>query len=544
MKCFHPLALTALLTLPHTAYGFFVDGNGHYALRGETRTSPEFSKQSGTYQAVEQSFRLKGEARFNDLSSMYLEFRLLDNPREAYLGDEAEPENCRGKSEGDPGCRTRHQNTGEPSYAPYVPRITQAYVRYAFDYCIIEAGRRGRDWGLGIFMDSGSDPFETSSSVYDGVTCNVNIQKTQTLGFSVGYDKLQETGTTVDQRQEVKAKNERVYGANDLYDDVDQYFFTIEYDDRKANAGAAFTKQVGVYFSQVSASGKADQGGGSANTDLKFLDLYTGFFVGDLILRNEILFRMGKSADPNWIALGGDFEDDNSNIVTNKLDSIAFAGSIAWIIDKSGAPLGPAEYNQGDATQHLVFFDYAYAPGDEDGYFDTRTELPRDSNTGQIVEGTPRRNDRVTAVAFHRNYKPALLLFNARPEADELIVDGNFNPSRMMNASLLATGYRYESMANGNFEFKFISANLLQGTPAEVKAQYAEQNNPDAVRPVGTYGKHLGYELDLAYSRQVGKEATIGIAGGAALPGDAWKRTDNEKPVFSAVIQTFAAFRF
>jgi len=543
MKFSRPLIIAALLSVSQSAFGFFVDGDGHYALRGETRTSPEFSKDTGTFQAIEQSFRLKGEARFNDISSMFLEFRLFDNPREAYLGDTAEPENCRGTTGTDENCTTRSQNSGEPSYQPYTPKVTQAYVRYGFDYCIIEAGRRGRDWGLGIFMDSGEDPFDTSASVYDGFTCDVNIQKTQTLGFSVGYDKLAETGVGFNPTSGV----DRKYGANDVGDDLDQFFFTIKYDDTKANAGSAFTKQIGVYFAQIN-SASLKKGG--SNTDIKFLDLYTAFFVGDLIIRNEILFRMGKSADPNWIALGGNSGLREGEPQTNKLESIAIAGSLTWIISKSGAPVGPIEYNQGDATQHLMFFDYAYAPGDKDGYYGTNDSGPLEG--GRQNEGFE-RDANVNAIAFHRNYKPALLLFNARPEADNLSEDGVFNPSRMVNASMLSTGYRYESMQNGNFELKFITATLLQGIPGNVKEQYNNTKqadidngttNDDGKRPAGFHGKHLGYEIDLTYSKRIGKEANLGVAAGFALPGDAWKVDEKSKPTTSAVIQTYAAFRF
>jgi hypothetical protein len=542
MKFSRPLVIAALLSVSQSAFGFFVDGDGHYALRGETRTNPEFSKETGTYQAIEQSFRLKGEARFNDISSMFLEFRLFDNPREAYLGDTAEPENCRNSTGTDENCPTRSQNSGEPSYKPYTPKITQAYVRYGFDYCIIEAGRRGRNWGLGIFMDAGEDPFETSSSVYDGFTCDVNIQKTQTLGFSVGYDKLSETGVGIDP----PANDNRRYGANDIGDDMDQFFFTIKYDDTKANAGSAFTKQIGVYFAQVNSTSLKN---GGSNTDIKFLDLYTAFFVGDLVIRNEILFRMGKSADPNWIALGGEARNGGEP-ATNKLESIALAGSLAWIIDKSGAPVGPAEYNQGDATQHLMFFDYAYAPGDEHGYYGTNESGPLE---GGLQNDGFRRDSKVSAMAFHRNYKPALLLFNARPEADNLTQDGVFNPSRMVNASMMSTGYRYESMENGNFEFKLITATLLEGMPGNLKKQYEDvkradaangTKNDDGKRPAGFHGKHLGYELDMSYSKRVGKEATLGIAAGFALAGDAWKVDENSEPLSSAVVQTYAAFRF
>ena len=65
MKLWHASVL--LLVLSSTqALGFFVDGEGNYGLKGETQTAPGFSKGSGTYQAIEQTFRLKGEARFNE----------------------------------------------------------------------------------------------------------------------------------------------------------------------------------------------------------------------------------------------------------------------------------------------------------------------------------------------------------------------------------------------------------------------------------------------------------------------------------------------
>src|SRR5690242_5994280 len=115
-------AALAFLTLcwlvtSSTGYAIFIDGDGHYALRGETRMNPAFSKETGTYQAIEQSFRLRGEARFNDMSSMFLEFRLFDNPREAYLGDKARPADCapRYSQDGetvDTDCEGRYQNTG------------------------------------------------------------------------------------------------------------------------------------------------------------------------------------------------------------------------------------------------------------------------------------------------------------------------------------------------------------------------------------------------------------------------------------------------
>lgn len=565
---FSTLSLLVLAAAPE-ARAFIVDGDGHYGLRGETRMAPAFSKNSGTYQAIEQTFRMRSEARFNDQASMFLEMRLFDNLREAYLGDKAEPRECPANTTGqapkttDPShpCAGESQNTGEPGYRPFVPRFIKAYVRYAFDYCILEAGRRGRNWGLGILMDAGDDPFDVDYSVYDGLTCNVNLQKTQTLGFSFGYDKLAETGTYVDPADR---GGSRRFGANDSGDDIDQYFMTIEYDDRKANAGAAFTKQVGVYFAQVSSRPLAD---GGSNTDLKFLDLYTGFYLGDLALRNEIVFRMGKSADPSWQRLGGALINSESGTpATNKLDSIGFAGTFEWTLAHSGAVIGPAEYNKGDASRHVAFVNYAYAPGDNQGYFSD--DLPGlnavDSSGGRQLEDvairSANRDQRAMAMFFHRNYKPALLLFNQRPEADQLIVDGAFNPSRVANATLVALGYRYESLETGNIEAKLLTARLNSGVPGKVEEYFAKRKEcsansgsssdcsqyqgDDGVRPAGYFGDQLGVELDITYSHKFGRDAEVGVAAAAALPGEAWQTSEASKPVNDFLVQSFVNFRF
>lgn len=537
------------------AEALWVDGNGHYALRGVTETAPGFSKKTGNFQAIEQSFRLLGEARVNDTSSFFMELRLFENQRKAYLGDSVAPEehvSCDrnvDRSENSNPSEIRkselpcaHQNTGEPGYQPYTPRIHQAFIRYGFDYCIVEAGRRPRHWGLGVFLNSGRNPFDTSESVFDGVTCNVNIQKSQTLGFAVGFDKLSETGAHiyVDDEQHF----ERRFGPTNLGDDLDQIFFSIEYDDRKVNAGSNLTKNIGVYFAQV--NGKALKDGGS-NTDIKFLDLYTGFFLPNLSIQNEVIFRMGKSSDPAWQLYGGAALRDGEP-ATNKLQSIALAGVADWTILKSGSSIGPSEYNIGDISRHLLFVSYAYAPGDSDGYFGTEVNDPGNAEIGQGLDA--KRDTTAGAMAFNRNYKPALILFNARPELDENRIDGIWDPSRVMNSSVLATGYRFESQKNGIFEAKFITASLIQTPPAEIKSLASEGISSSAgsenssTRPIGFYGKTLGYEVDLSYSYQIQNEAEIGIAGGAAIPGSGLKADSKTKPVNNFLIQSWLAFKF
>ena len=558
------------------ANAFWASGSGHYGLRGSTETAPAFQNNTGTFQAIEQSFLLTGEARVNDQLSTFVELRLFEDLRRTYLGNGGQPADCAGYTGSASGgqCAGQHQNTGEPGYKPYSPNITKAYVRYAFDYCILEAGRRGRSWGLGMLLDDGTKPFSQQISSFDGATCNVNIQKSQTLGFSFGYDKLAETGTPVDPywnnypgqaagSGNAPATASRTFGAYDPYDDLDQYFFTIEYDDRKTNAGASFTKQVGVYFAQImgkpykteyvvtdpnnpSTGSQLKETGGDA-TDLKFLDLYTGFYLGDLALRNEVLFRMGKSMDPNWMHLGGSYGVGQP--VTNNLDSVAVAGNFEWTLAHSGAPIGPTEFNRGDMTRHLLFFNYAYAPGNEEGYR-TYDSAPSVAGLDPAVASQLTKSSRSTsvkAIQFHRNFKPALLLFNAQPNADSLIVDGAFNPSRFVNATLFATGYRFESMENGNFEAKIVTASLNEGVPTEVQQYYAAINGKagdNGIRPVGFYGRTLGFELELTYTYKFGRDAEIGASLAAATPGKAWQVRTESKPQPDFLLQSMAVFHF
>ncbi|EFX60158.1 hypothetical protein DAPPUDRAFT_345059, partial [Daphnia pulex] len=286
-------------------------------------------------------------------------------------------------------------------------------------------GRRGRSWGMGIFLDDGSKPFDTDASIFDGVTCDINIQKSQTLGFSVGYDKISETGGSI---LSTGARSSN-YGPTNHGDDLDQFFLTIEYNDQRANVGRDFSKQIGIYFSNVI-------GGTETKTDVKFGDLYVNFIMQDLVFQNEVLFRLGRSADPNWSRLGSARTfNDTEDQVNNELQGIALAGSLEYFVSRGGAYVGPKDYNQGNATSHSLFVGYAYAPGDPDGY---HPEYPSD-------DAPSARDKKVKAIAFHKNFKPALLLFNGRKRNDNLRIDGVFDPYRVMNATVFNTGYRYKS---------------------------------------------------------------------------------------------------
>lgn len=551
-----------------TALAYFIDGQGHYGLRPETRTYPGFSKNEGLYQATLQSFRLLADVKANDKLSMKLEFQLFDNPRTAYLGDDSRPQECSNLENDDrPGanrkqnsnsgnasnCEGRHQDTNEPGYRPYTPRVTEAYVKYGFEYCLLEVGRRGRDWGLGAFLDSGHDPFDQSYSIFDGITCNINIQKNQALGFAVGWDRITETGANIDVGIP-RAQDEVVYGPTKSKDDIDQMFFIIEYDDRKTNKGASFNRQVGIYFAKTfSQSDKENKDKElKTKTDISFADLYTGLFFRNFAFRNEVLFRLGKSTDPSWSRYGGLSTDtDEGAAVKNNVNAIGVAGDLTLTFGRSGSYVGPEEYFQGNASNHQIFMEYAYAPGDRDGYYSEGSET--DVPSRRKNEGSAKK---VKAMAFHRNYKPALILFNANPQLDEYRIDGIFDPGRVMNAIVLSTGYRYNSLAYGNFGLKFISATMNKGIPDEIKqhilkeeaekkkaAEKSGETYTRGRRPVGFHGRHLGYELDLSYSKHIGKNLELGGVGAVAIPGSAW-RTEPSDPQISYSMMGNLVFRF
>ena len=289
------------------------------------------------------------------------------------------------------------------------------------------------------------------------------------------------------------------------------------------NVGKGFSQQIGIYFANVF-------GGKSTGTDIKIADLYLNFIISDLVIQNEVLFRLGDSADPNLALLGGVRSRDLETEIKNNVQSIAAAGSIEYYLSRSGTVVGPAKYKQGNAVSHSLFFDYAYAPGDEHGYY------PEYSDNFSISP----RDTSVKAVAFHRNFKPAMLLFNGKSSSDSLRIDGIFDPYRVMNASVLSLGYRYKSLSNGNFEIRAVTANLMEGISDEAKALYTDAND----RPVGYHGTDLGAEIDIIYTKSLGQGLEIGVAGAVSKAGNAWKIKDSESPADNLLLQSHVSFSF
>ncbi len=536
----------AFLLLPSDqAHAFFLDGTGHYGLLGETRVNPEFQRDNGTYQATRISFDLNGEVKANDRASFNLRLGLTDDPSAAYLGDTAKPNVCasrRTTSGGtDTSCDGRSQSVTESGYKNISPVIREAYGKYAFNYCILSAGRRSREVGLGAFMSAGKKPFSNSASTFDGVTCDVNIQKQQDLGFSFGADKLQETGTWVDNpydnpssdagAEAAFASKGNNFGANDASDDADQIFFGITFDDVKAKAPGAFRKQIELYFANILSS--------DLKTDVKFFDFYTSFFWGKFSLKNELIFRSGKTADPAVLVMGGQRLDSDGTIATNNINSIGLAGNLEYTVTKSGAALGPEEFNEGNLHRHLVFSDYSFAPGDADGYYINRSGETEANNT---LVGETRRNNRAKAMGFNRNYHPALLFFNGRTTSRKYGVAGVFDAERVMNTSLFSLGYRYENMETGDFEVKMVTGRLLEGAPQDVVGYY--NANGSTERPMGFYGTDLGYELDATYAYHYQREVDLGLGLAGALPGKAWKASSIRSPTMGFGLMANFAIKF
>ena len=538
--------ISVVVLLPaDSSSAFFLDGNGHMGLLGETRLSPDFQSDNGMYQATRVSFDLRGEVRANDRASFNLRLGLTDDPSGMYLGDSARPKTCEPRRSSDPSqpadtsCDGRSQSAVDPGYKYYTPVIREAYGQYAFNYCILTAGRRSRKVGLGAFLDAGDKPFDTDASIFDGVTCDVNIQKHQDLGFTFGVDKLQETGHFVDNpydspvsspkaEADFNAKS-RTFGPNDYTDDMDQLFLGINYDDLKSKVPGSFAKQVGIYFANVLST--------DAKTDIKYFDLFTGFYYGKIALKNELIFRLGKSADPAFVAMGGQRTSDGSRAVNN-VNSIGLAGSLEYTFIKSGAALGPEEFNEGSLRRHIVFSDYAYAPGDYDGYFTDNGKATNELET----YGEARRDSKAKAMAFHRNYHPAMLFFNSRGNTKKYYTGGVFDPTRVMNTALYSLGYRYENMESGNIEVKAISGRLIERPDADVVKYYDASTVDD--RPMGFYGTDLGYELDLTYSYHYQREVDLGLGFAAAMPGKAWRASKSHEPQTGFGFQGSFAIKF
>ena len=492
------IILSCFIILPDSSEAAYFGGKGHFSLRGETRTEPSFRTETQTYQAIDRSFSLYTETKISDSTSLFFNVRLWDKPKESFFG-----QNSTNSAKCDDTDETCAFST-DSSYEPFGVTLKKVYMTVGTDYCLLTAGRMGRDWGLGVLLDSGDDPFEKDGSVFEGIRCDVNKQKTQNLGFAVGYDKISEG-------------SEYTHG-----DDLEQYYVSVELDDRGSSKD--FGKHIGIYFANITS---AEGGENIGSVEYKIFDLYTALYLGNLNLMAEAVFKTGKSEESRWSVYGSNDEGKHS------VDSIAFALRGEFTFSREGSVIGVAPYLTGNAKTHVGFFELMRAPGDPDGYYQGSNE--------EI--GLSNRDSNADAFAFHTNYKPAIILFNGRTDSKNMNLDGVFHNERVMNANVFSLGYRYRSVENGSFEAKFISATMIESIPDDVSSYFESGNSkPDdyslaAEYPVGYFGSDIGMELDLTYSFKVAKSLNLQIAGAYAIPGLALQVTD-DKPVNNIAIQT------
>ena len=497
--------LSALAILPliyaSPSYAIFWSGNGSYSLRAVGLTDPDAFPDTGSYQAIEQHLSLNAEARVNDQASFFLGLSIHPSKSDSgLLGGDSKA------------------TTVEPSAKDAGVVFSTAYARFGTDYCLIEAGRRPRDWGLGLLYSSAKRPFQYNESVFDGVTCDVNIQKSQTLGFSVGLDKISEGS---------RSPSADVKGV-----DVDQYFFTIEYDDKLSPSSSPFTKKIGIYVSNMTSPEAAKLG----RTDIKYLDIY-GRFTGFKAfgLWSELVFRSGKSKDPNWGSLGAS-PDSDANV-----DSIGLAARMEFVLSSSGNESADLNSNL-QLSKHLVFVEHMRAPGDSDSYY----RGLRQGETDRFASITSEQRDaNAGGMAFNRNFKPLHILFNGR-DSGRNDLPGVYESDRMINAGVTAVGYKYESSQSGIFQVKVAKAVLLETAPADVKKYWDSltKANRDADAkertdrkidvnsdvPVGLNSNDLGTELDLTYTFPGSKDLKTSLMGSYLKVGNAFNTSLERTP--------------
>ncbi len=495
-KAIHSAILLGTLCFSLQASAWYLNGSGHYSIRPEFKEHPMFQKGTGNHDAIDHNLRLGIEGRATEKASLFFEFRVSDDLRESYLGDQAQCE----------GANCQDQNPLDPKYDNYIPKLSQLYMQYAFDLCLLKAGRRGRDWGLGVLYDSGKGLFDPEYSVFDGVSCEMNLTSSQTLGFEVGYDKLQETSR-------VAGLNS---GATSRSDDLSQVYLSVELDDRHVGSASSFKKHIGLYGSWIF--------GERHETDIQFIDVYTALYYKGFSFANEFVFRLGESKDPALTSFGGRGSRTNGDPIAKSAESVAFAGYFDYVFLESGDMSAPNRFNKGTSSRHGVRLEYAFAPGDADGY---------------LAEDDTERDERAAAFAFHRNFQPAQILFRERNYSDNNIVPGAFDPGRLVNAYLLGLSYRYEDMKYGNFNLKLLTASLLESMPDSVKAAQANQ----AVKSVGYEGNDLGFEVDFNYTYKWGENIEAGLDAAYAIAGKAFEIQDDQTSD-SFLVSVFAGYKF
>lgn len=516
----------ALGCLSSSAHAFTLSGEGHLSLEAQFRSKPTTQDDEDSLRGVRHNLRLGLEGVISDKASFFTELRISENLRDAYLGNGATSRECQNQNvtptptaaagtaggtaapatvpTGPNRCSAGSQDPAEPGYASFRPVLSQLYAQIAFEYCILKAGRRARHWGMGLLYDDGKDPYDTDRSTFDGLSCSLNIDKMQNLGFEVGYDILKETGTELGS----PAIADTGVGSKD--DDLHQVFVSMTVDDREKKEDAFFRKHIGIYFGYIF--------GKDFETKVSVADVYTDLYIGGVRWQNELVFRFGDSANPAFSRYG------SSDLGTVEADVNAFGagGEVSYVVSEKGSFDGPEELERGTYQSHTVKAVYALASGDDDGY---AAASARDSDA--------------EAMYLHRNYKPAMMLFNGPSALDGLNVDGVYNADQITNAYVYGLGYEYKNLGIGTIGLTVLGAQLQNDASSAAQAA-ASSTNP----VFGFGGKDLGFEVDLSYTRKMGKYANLGVEVGYLLPGDAWELHSGSDPENTFGVEAGVQFKF
>ena len=263
------------LTVANPAMGLFFESEGTVGLLGVSHYDPHSGATEGPLQGVEQLFHLGLEIKPGDLTSLYLDVGFWPIGERYYWGGDYE--------------RTADLSESN-TYEAFTPRVSQLYLESATRYCLVSLGRRAKHIGLGIFLDDGTDPWDTHQSLFEGISCTVGPGLWRTLKVEVGADKLRE-GFILEKG-----------------DDTKQFHALIAYDDRHVRSSSDLKKQVSLYFAFRDSSSPHLLGESSD----KYLDLFGGLYWKNLTFEAEGLIRMGKGSGRSWEDLGARPERLNS----------------------------------------------------------------------------------------------------------------------------------------------------------------------------------------------------------------------------------------
>lgn len=454
------------------AYGAFIHASGYVGLLSSGLYNPHYNGLDEDLQATEKYFTLDVEVQSGDLLSLHLDLRLWPQAAGSLLGEEA----------GQLG-----QEADFYFYNDFVPMVTEAYVEASTRFCLVNAGRRARHVGLGMFWHDAGEPFEAQQTLFEGISCELN-SAVQPIGVTIGVDKLREADPAI------------------TGDDLSQFFVSMAFDDRERDSGYALKKQVALYYAYVTSHKPHDYG----QQKDKYLDVLAGLYYNGLSFETEALIRMGSAEGESWESYGGRPGELSS------VGAFALYSTLAYLL-----PLSVVA-EDGTGYTHELFLEYIYSPGDEQGYY---------KGTNSFLTETKRSNV-ITALPLNMNFKPALLLFNMRTDAFD--VDGIYSGDRIMNAHVIAGGYSFTHDQHGEFQAKLVHALMDKEMPDAVYSYFyhyplSEENSPDeyyefpegVTVPVGFYGRQIGTEVDLSYGYSFTDHLSFSITAGYLFAGQA-----------------------